>query len=120
MDRSLGQEIRRLRTKAEYTLRKFALDLGISAAYVSDIEHDRRRPPDQLLKRMVEILAKAGASYEALQKLDTRMDPDVRLWANATPGVREMLRMIRETGQDPREILRKLEEAEDDRKDSER
>ena len=120
MDRSLGQEIRRLRTKAELTLRKFALDLGISAAYQSDIEHDRRRPPDQLLKRMVELLDKVGATYDALEKLDTRMDPDVRLWANATPGVREMLRQIRESGQDPREILRKLEEAEDGRKGSKR
>lgn len=112
MERTLGQEIRWLRTEAGYTLRRFADKLEISAAYQSDIEHDRRRPPDRLLKRMAELLREVGASYEALERLDTRLDPEIRVWANSTPGVREMLRKVRESGRDPRELLRRLEEAE--------
>jgi transcriptional regulator with XRE-family HTH domain len=112
MSLTLGPEIRRLRTAAGFTLRDFAKKLGISAAYQSDIEHDRRRPPDPLLRKMVQLLAHVGARYEALEQLDTRMDPEIRVWANATPGVREMLRKMRDSGQDPREILRKIEEAE--------
>lgn len=112
MNHTLGQEIRRLRTEAEITLRQFAKDLGISAPYLSDIELDRRRPPDPLLRRMVERLKHVGASFEALGALDTRVDPDVRAWADKTPGVREMLRTMRDTGQDPREILKSIEEAE--------
>jgi transcriptional regulator with XRE-family HTH domain len=109
MSRTLGPEIRRLRTAAGFTLRDFAKKLGISAAYQSDIEHDRRRPPDPLLRKMVELLAHVGARYEALEELDTRMDPEIRVWANATPGVREMLRKMRDSGRDPREVIRELE-----------
>src|SRR5437773_12190811 len=101
MNRTLGQEIRRLRTEAGFTLRRFAEMVDISAAYQSDIEHDRRRPPEKLLRLMVEKLDEVGASYEALERLDTRLDADIKLWANATPGVREMLRTVRESGQDP-------------------
>ncbi len=116
MGPTLGQEIRRLRTEAGITLRKFAETMEISAAYQSDIEHDRRRPPPPLLKRMVDALKEVGASLPELSKLDTRIDPDVRAWADATPGVRDMLRRMRDTGKDPREILRRLEEEEQRKK----
>jgi transcriptional regulator with XRE-family HTH domain len=112
MERTLGQEIRRLRTEADYTLRKLAEKLDISAAYLSDLEHDRRRPPEHLLKKIVNLLQGVGANYETLEQLDTRLDPDIRDWANVTPGVREMLRKVRNTGHDPRELLRELEEFE--------
>ena len=116
MQRSLGQEIRRLRTEEGHTLRKFAELLEISAAYLSDIEHDRRRPPEKLLQRIAQALRGVGASYRALERLDTRLDAETRVWANSTPGVREMLRMVRETGRDPRELLRELEEEAEKRK----
>lgn len=109
MSRTLGTEIRRLRTDAGITLRDFSRRLGHSAAYQSDIEHDRRRPPDPLLREMVALLVDVGADFDALQQLDTRLDPDLKVWANATPGVREMLRQVRDSGRDPREILRRLE-----------
>ena len=105
----MGAEIRRLRTEAGITLREFAKKLGISAAYQSDIEHDRRRPPDPLLKAMVALLRAGGANFDALRELDTRLDPDLKVWANATPGVRDMLRTVRDSGRDPRDIIRKLE-----------
>ena len=73
----------------------------ISAPYLSDIEHDRRRPPDNKLREIAEKLAAVGASFEKLRDLDTRLDPDVKLWANSTPGVREMLRKMRDEGHDP-------------------
>ena len=59
---------------------------------------------------MSQLLPQVGATFETLEQLDTRLDPEIRLWADATPGVREMLRKIRDSGQDPREILRKLEQ----------
>jgi len=110
VSRTLGTEIRRLRTEAGYTLRGFAKKLNISAAYQSDIEHDRRRPPDSKLREMVQLLRSVGADFAALQQLDTRLDPDLKVWANATPGVRHMLRKVWDSGKDPREIIRSLEE----------
>jgi len=109
MSKTLGEEIRRLRTEAGFTLRDFAKKLEISAAYQSDIEHNRRRPPDPLLKKMVALLRSVGADYDVLQQLDTRLDSDLKVWANATPGVREMLRKVRDSGRDPREIIRNVE-----------
>jgi len=116
MDRTLGQEIRRLRTEAGFTLRKFAEMLRISAAYLSDIEHDRRRPPDPQLRKIADTLHAVGATFDELVRMDTRLDPDVRAWANATPGVRDMLRKVRDVGKDPREIVTQLEEEEKKRK----
>ena len=109
MSRTLGAEIRRLRTEAGITLRDFSRKLGHSAAYLSDIEHDRRRPPDPLLRQMAALLRDVGADFDTLHRLDTRLDPDLKIWANATPGVREMLRQVRDSGRDPREVLRELE-----------
>lgn len=119
MERTLGQEIRRLRTEAGITLRKFAEKLDISATYQSDIEHDRRRPPEDLLRAIARLLRDVGATYEALERLDTRLDQETRTWANSTPGVREMLRKVRESGRDPRELIRELED-ERSKKDKKR
>jgi len=109
---TLGQEIRRLRTAAQYTLTRFATELDISAPYLSDIERDRRRPPEKTLRLIADKLKGVGAKYEDLEALVTRIDQDTRAWADATPGVREMLRKVRESGRDPREVLREIEETE--------
>jgi len=110
MERTLGQELRRLRIAAGYTLRKFAEEVKSSAAHQSDIEHDRRRPSEALLRRMVGKLARVGADYDSLVKLDTRLDPEVRAWANETAGVRDMLRIIRESRTDPRDVIKQIEQ----------
>lgn len=52
---SLGQAIRRLRLKADYRLREFALLIDLSAAYLSDIEHDRRNPTEDVLRKIAEV-----------------------------------------------------------------
>lgn len=116
MAQTLGQEIRRLRTAAEYTLTRFAAELDISAPYLSDIERDRRRPPEKTLRLIADKLKGVGAKYEDLEALVTRIDQDTRAWADATPGVREMLRKVRESGRDPREVLREIEETEKNNK----
>ena len=46
-EKTLGSEIQRLRTEAGFTLRGFALKAEISAAFLSDIERDRRRPSEE-------------------------------------------------------------------------
>lgn len=94
--------------EAGLTLREFSRRVQISAAYQSDIEHDRRRPPDAILKAMVVQLKDVDADFESLRQLDTRLDHELRVWANATPGVREMLRQVRDGGYDPREVLKEM------------
>lgn len=101
----LGREVRRLRNEAGITLRGLAATVEVSAAHLSDIEHNRRRPSDELLRRIAHALRKVGATFESLAHLATGLDPDTRQWAASTPGVRELLRTVKESGQDPLVVL---------------
>jgi len=102
---SLGQEIRGLRKEAGITLRGLAATVEVSAAHLSDIEHNRRRPSDDLLRRIAHALRKTGATFESLDHLATGLDPDIREWAASTPGVRKLLRTLKQSGQHPLAIL---------------
>lgn len=108
--RTLGSEIKQLRTEAKITLRKFADTIGISPAHQSDIEHDRRRPSPDVLKRIAKALRSVGATYETLDLLSTRLDPEVQEWVAETPSARQMLRAVRDSGRDPREVLKQIQE----------
>jgi transcriptional regulator with XRE-family HTH domain len=108
---NLGGEIRRLRLLSGTTLRRMAVRLGVSAAHLSDIEHDRRRPSDHLLRLVAHELRSVGASYDGLHALITGIDPELRDWVATTPGVRKLLLRVRESGRPPHEILELLEGA---------
>ena len=105
----LGQELRRLRKEAGITLRGLAARLEVSAAHLSDIEHNRRRPSDDLLRKIARALRKTGATFDSLEHFATGLDPDTREWAASTPGVRKLLRMLKQSGQNPLDILPDLE-----------
>jgi len=105
----LGEEIRRLRLRAGFTLRGLAAELGVSAAHLSDIEHNRRRPSEKLLRKIADKLRKAGATYESLEGLISGIDTKTREWAASTPGARALLRRLLEADQDPQRIHRALE-----------
>lgn len=52
MAEPIGQLVRQMRGQNGYGLREFARLLGISAAYLSDIEHGRRRLSDDMACRL--------------------------------------------------------------------
>ncbi len=105
----LGTEIRRLRLEAGLTLRGLAAQVEVSGAHLSDVERDRRRPSEQLLRRIAHELRGVGATFALLEGLVTGIDSRTREWADATPGARALLRSVLTSGQNPREILRALE-----------
>ncbi len=105
----LGQEIRRLRVRAGITLRGLAAKLQVSPAHLSDLEHDRRRPSEKLLRKIAHELRDVGATFEALGELLTGIDAKTREWAASTPGARVLFRKLLESGRDPKEIYRALE-----------
>ena len=109
---TLGAEIRRLRTKANVTLRDFAKRIDVSAPHLSDIENDRRRPSKALLERIVEHLGSVGATLVDLDKLDTRLDPETQAWATETPTAKMMLRVAREGEESNRPIKDMLKDLE--------
>ena len=108
---SLSREIRRLRGQSGYSLRGLGSRLGVSASHLSDIEHDRRRPSERLLKGLAYELREAGTTFEALEVHLTGIDAETVEWASSTPGVRQLFRRLRESGLLPRDLLRVMERA---------
>lgn len=108
MPKTLGDEIRRLRLKADITLRSFARKLGHTAAHQSDIEHGRRMPSEEVLRKTVQELAHVGATYEALKELDTRLGDDLQEWIQKTPEARALLRETKASGRSARQVLEEL------------
>ena len=98
-----------MRTEAKITLRRFADKVGISAAHQSDIELDRRRPSPELLLRIANALRHVGGTPEHLDQLNTRVDPETQEWVAKTPGARQLLRVARQSGRDPKELVAELE-----------
>lgn len=108
---TLGREIRRLRTNAGTTLRGLARTIGISAPHLSDIEHDRRRPSKELLKKIVSELQPVGATLAGLDRLDARFENDLQEWADSTPEVRILLRKVKESGLPIADVIKVVERA---------
>lgn len=106
-EKTLGSEIQRLREEAGYTLRGFAKAVEISAAFLSDIERDRRRPSEEVLRRIVDRLP--GTKYEDLDRLNTKLEQDIQRMVAETPEARQLLRTVLDSHRDPREVLRELQ-----------
>ena len=66
---SLGQRIHELRDKADLSLRGLAKRIGISPAFLSDIELGRRFPSKEILARLADAL---DVSPDELKQYDTR------------------------------------------------
>jgi len=110
MTESLGQAIRRLRLAADITLRGFAEVIEISAAHQSDIEHGRRMPSDDVLRRTAAALKRVGATYDSLRALDSRLGDDVQAMVQRNPRVAQLLRQVTDSRRTPDEVLKELQE----------
>lgn len=108
---SLGQTIRQLRLAADYKLREFAALIEISAAYLSDIEHDRRNPTDDVLRKIAVLLGKrVEVTYETLRSLSARLETDLQRMVQQNPEVGQLLREVKQTGRPARDVIRELQE----------
>lgn len=66
---SLGAFIRRMRDERDISLREFAKRIGCTPPFVSDMEHGRRNPSDEVLGEIARVLE---VSEEELRKRDMR------------------------------------------------
>ena len=67
--KTLGERIRERREELDLSLREFAKQVNCSPPFISDIEHGRRFPSEQVLEAMAQALRLKLAE---LQKLDPR------------------------------------------------
>jgi transcriptional regulator with XRE-family HTH domain len=95
METTLGHRIRELRETAGMTLRELAREVGVSAAFLSDIEHGKRYPSTDVLIR---IAGRLKTDVKALRDFDSRPPLDDlkrKSYANPAYGF-ALRRMVRE------------------------
>ena len=100
--RTLGAAVRYLRLARGMTLRAVAKAAGISAPFLSDIEHNRRGVSDKFGK----LAAVLGTTNAELDRF--RLTADIAEWIKSEPEVLELLRNIKRSARDPGEINRIL------------
>jgi transcriptional regulator with XRE-family HTH domain len=76
----------------KWTLRQLGEELGVTAAYIADIEADRRLPSAELRKRIASVLQ---IPLEELAAADTRLSADLREWIEERPQITAVLRSLR-------------------------
>ena len=86
MSLDLGQEIRRLRESKGITLRELARRVGVSAPFLSDLEHGRRSTT-----HLASIAKELGVPFEQLEPLQFTTREEVA-WLDAHPEMRAWLR----------------------------
>lgn len=99
---TLGEAVRMLREERRITLRALAERIGVSAPFLSDVEHNRRSTD-----KLPELAEALGVPVEDLQRLDGRVPPDLKEWLAANPGLVSLLKEMQKSGEPvPLEALR--------------
>ena len=88
---TLGKLIKDRRLTLKWSLRQLAGELGVTAAYVTDLEADRRLPSEELRER---ISSRLQIPSEDLAAADSRLSPDLRSWIEKRPRLTALLRSL--------------------------
>jgi transcriptional regulator with XRE-family HTH domain len=103
---TFGKELRKIRTKRGFTLRKFAEAVGVSPTYLSQVEQENVMPPTaDRVKRMAELL---GENPDEWIGLAGRVPDDLPEIIQRQPT--EMPELLREASGLTIEQLRELRE----------
>ena len=79
---TIGSKIRQERESRAITLREFARRLGISAAYLVDIEKNRRLPSKKILQKVADLLELPISTFD---ELSPELPKPVRAWIKKHP-----------------------------------
>jgi len=106
--KTLGQRIRELREEKDLSLRELAKKLGVSAAFLSDVELGRRYPSNKVFLGIAQTL---GTSVEDLRSYDTRpLIEDIKRLTNSDPfyglAFRKMVDKAASRSISPEEIMK--------------
>lgn len=108
--KALGEKIRELRMARDISLRELAARIGVSPAFMSNVELGRRRPSDRHLKL---IAAAVESSMEELKRHDSRPPlREVRQMAHRNPAYGLVFRRMVDADVQPEEIAAFLDERE--------
>ncbi len=88
----LAELIKRHRLGRKWSLRQLGERIGVTPAYVADIEAGRRLPSSDLKARISTVLE---IPADELAAADTRLTPDLRDWIEERPQLTALLRSLR-------------------------
>lgn len=103
---NLGQKVRELREAQGLSLRALAEKVGVSAPFLSDLEHGRRGTD-----KIPEIAKALGADAAELEKLSGKLPPELRSWLKQNPRVVDLLQDVRASGKPVDEVRAALKSA---------
>ena len=104
---SLGQRIKQERQKKKISLREFARKLGISAAYLVDIEKNRRLPNEEVLQKMADLLDVPVSTFD---EFSPEVPKPVKDWIDSNPILSRIVSLIRKS-RSPEKTLDDLEKS---------
>ena len=104
---TLGARFRDLRKQRGLSLRKFAQQLGISAAHLVDLEKDRRSPSPKLLQKIADELDVPTAVFD---QFSFALPKAVRDWLGENPVFERALDLVAKLD-NPQKVLSALERA---------
>lgn len=103
----LGEHIRELREKQDWSVRELARKLKVSAPFMSDVELGRRHPSEVVLERLASVL---DTTVHDLKKYDARPPvQELRRIAANNPAMGFALRRMVDEDVSPEELLSFLE-----------
>lgn len=93
MAESFGNRMHEIRKKKRVTLRKLSDYVGMSISYLSDIEHDRKRPPElEIVKKIEEFLAvDSGALISLASQIRKKVPQEFTKRMSMMPKLSEVL-----------------------------
>lgn len=87
----------------QVSLRDLGQALGVTAAYVADIESNRRLPSPELKQKLAAAL---DIPLDDLEEADNRLSPDLHDWVEERPQVVNLLRSLRTSPQSEKLVQR--------------
>ncbi len=115
---TIGERIRQLREDKDMSLRELAKAIGVSAAFMSDVELGRRYPSDKHLTAIARVLATTIAELGAH---DTRPPMrDLRRMTLSDPEFGYAFRRLIDGNIRPKELIEFINKHEDQQGEDER
>lgn len=88
---SVGSLVRKYRSAKGWSLRQLAKELDVTAAYVADIEAERRLPSADLKGRLATVLE---IPMDDLAVADSRLPPELKDWIEERPQLTALLKSL--------------------------
>lgn len=100
--KTLAEFVRARREAKKLSLRALATKVNVSAAFLSDLEHGRRFPSDDVRDQIADAL---DVTRDEMKGVDARVRGELKDWLNANPDVSRLLTEFQQAGRSGEELI---------------